>query len=196
MHTSLEGYLKHVEAGHIRMVVWDDLVLFNYTDQATFDKVWNEYTLNARGHIFNKDTGEVVARPFGKFFNYNEHEGIYGKEVLDGLLKKTHYIQQKADGSLGVVFWWKGEWRVATRGSFSSEQAIRGQEILKKYNMPASGDGWTYLAEIIYPENRIIVPYGDVEKLVLLAARDNSTGQYSNALETIATKFGMPLVQQ
>jgi RNA ligase len=35
---------------------------------------------------------------------------------------------------------------------------------------------WTYLFEIIYPSNRIVLNYGDREELVWLVARHNETG--------------------
>lgn len=62
----------------------------------------------------------------------------------------------------------KGEWIFASRGSFTSEQAIKGSEILKKHNLTSTQTGYTYLFEIIYPENRIVVNYGIEEKLILL----------------------------
>jgi RNA ligase len=63
----------------------------------------------------------------------------------------------------------KGEWHMATRGSFTSDQSIKGMEIAKKYNYDRfCVSGFTYLFEIIYPENRIVVDYGKEERLVLL----------------------------
>ena len=60
---------------------------------------------------------------------------------------------------------------MATRWSFTSEQAIRGMEILKR-NYPVFDKVWmkeyAYLVEIIYPENRIVVDYGK-EKITLLS---------------------------
>jgi RNA ligase len=72
------------------------------------------------------------------------------------------------DGSLGIVFWFQGQWVVATRGSFTSDQAIKATEILKKYNKDIMFRHLTFCFEIIYPENRIVLDYGDDEKLVLL----------------------------
>ena len=37
--------------------------------------------------------------------------------------------------------------------------------------------GKTYLFEIIYPENRIVVDYGDYKGLVLIDVIDNETGK-------------------
>jgi RNA ligase len=76
----------------------------------------------------------------------------------------------------------KDEWIFASRGSFTSEQAIRGSEILKKHNLDSLHPGYTYLFEIIYPENRIVVNYGSEEKLILLGI-----------VHTMVDDFEMPL---
>jgi RNA ligase len=49
--------------------------------------------------------------------------------------------------------------------------------MLDKLNKTALIPGHTYLAEIIYPENRIVVDYGNEEKLVVLGAYNNETGK-------------------
>ena len=64
-----------------------------------------------------------------------------------------------------------------TRGSFYSEQALKAQEILKKYKTKSLNKSTTYLVEIIYPDNKIVVNYGTEEKLVLLSSYDNSTAE-------------------
>jgi RNA ligase len=62
---------------------------------------------------------------------------------------------------------------VATRGSFTSDQAIKARELLKKYNTDIMFRHMTFCFEIIYPENRIVLDYKGEEKLVLLGAFDN-----------------------
>jgi hypothetical protein len=83
-------------------------------------------------------------------------------------------VYEKMDGSLGIVFWYQGQWVVATRGSFTSDQAIKAREILKKYNTDIMFRHLTFCFEIIYPENRIVLDYGDDEKLVLLGTFDKN----------------------
>jgi RNA ligase len=70
----------------------------------------------------------------------------------------------------------KGEWILATRGSFTSPQAIKGKEILDRHDISAWRKDNTYLFEIIYPENRIVVDYKGEEKLVVLGAIHTETG--------------------
>jgi RNA ligase len=73
----------------------------------------------------------------------------------------------------------KGEWIIATRGSFTSPQAIKGKELLEKYNFERLNTGYTYLFEIIYKENRIVCDY-DYEDLVLLGMINTKTGDEVN----------------
>jgi RNA ligase len=90
------------------------------------------------------------------------------------------------DGSLGILFCYGDEWIMATRGSFTSEQAIKGMEILKR-KYPVFDRAWlqeyAYLVEIIYPENRIVVDYGK-EKITFLSAVLNEGWRWKPTDET------------
>jgi RNA ligase len=87
-------------------------------------------------------------------------------------------VFEKMDGSLGIVFKYNGEVIYATRGSFTSDQAMWMSNYGKEYNFQdILVDGFTYLFEIIYPENRIVVDYGDQERLVLLGIIKTDNGE-------------------
>ena len=138
------------------------LAIFNYSRTCQYDRLWDDITLNCRGLVLDTK-GNVIAKPFPKFFNYEEH-----KE--NEIPNESFEVFEKMDGSLGIWFHYNGEWHMATRGSFTSEQAIKGMEIAKTYNYDSiCVPGFTYLFEIIYPENRIVVDYGGEERLVLLS---------------------------
>lgn len=81
--------------------------------------------------------------------------------------------------SLGVIYpaHFAGH-KVATRGSFHSEQAEWASNwLFRKYGYKfKQPEGVTTLVEIIYKDNRIVLDYGDFEGLVLLGAIDNTTG--------------------
>jgi RNA ligase len=117
--------------------------------------------------------GNVIAKSFDKFFNYEELVG--NKWVESKIPNEPFEVFEKMDGSLGILFNYNDEWILATKGSFTSDQAIRGMEILKKYRYEKLIKGFTYLFEIIYPENRIVCEY-DFEDLILLAVVDNKDG--------------------
>jgi len=116
------------------------LTIWNYTEKVQYEGLWDEITLQTRG-LVTDDEGNVVARPFKKFFNLEE-----------GKFEPTEKFEvwEKMDGSLLIVFWYEGKWIVATRGSFTSDQAIKGIELLKKYNTDIMFRHLTYCFEIIY----------------------------------------------
>lgn len=166
MKYNLSEFEKRVESGLIRKVETDKLVLYNYTDKCTYDRAWDEYTLAARGIIFEKETGKLIAKPFPKFFNLGEMP----ETQLLNLPNEPYDVTQKMDGSLGIIYFYDDEWHVATRGSFTSEQAVKAQEmLLDSEYIDELVPGITYLVEIIYPGNKIVVNYGQEEKLVCLA---------------------------
>ncbi|WP_433083946.1 RNA ligase [Dactylosporangium sp. CA-052675] len=148
------------------------LVIHNYTEKTQYDNVWNAATLACRGLVVARD-GQVLARPFTKFFNH----GQPGAPELD--LEGPVAVTDKADGSLGVLYPTPDGWALATRGSFDSEQARHATAVFRaryagRFEPPA---GLTVLVEIIYPANRIVLDYGELDDLVLLGAVDIATGR-------------------
>jgi RNA ligase len=188
------------------------LSIYNYSRTCQYDKLWDDITLNCRGLVLDNE-GNVIAKPFPKFFNYEEH-------TADEIPNELFDVYEKMDGSLGILFYYeeklsderryniwfnnnyetgmerffdpnnlpdfdnpyyeptpkiKGEWHMATRGSFTSEQAIKGKELLEKYNFEKLHTDYTYLFEIIYKENRIVCDY-DFEDVVLLGVINKKTG--------------------
>ncbi|MDH6282843.1 RNA ligase [Prescottella agglutinans] len=150
----------------------EPFILYSYTEAAQYGGVWNDATRQCRGLITDVG-GNIQARPWSKFFNHNQPEA--GNLDLDAPVEVT----DKADGSLGIG-WLDGadQFRIATRGSFQSEQA----QWADQYYWNHLRDGWlpepglTYLFEIIYPQNRIVLDYGQREDLILLGVVDTETG--------------------
>jgi RNA ligase len=193
-----------------------DLTIWNYSPRVQYERLWDDITIQCRGLVTNTK-GEIVARPFKKFFNYEEHKP-------EDLPNENFEVYEKMDGSLGILFYYeeeltderryniwfnnnyetgmerffdpnnlpdfdntyydptpktKGEWILATRGSFTSPQAIKGRELLEKYDYNRLAKDYTYLFEIIYPENRIVCNY-DFEDLILLGMIHTKTGDEVN----------------
>jgi RNA ligase len=166
----LETLQKYHEDGLVYNQVHPtlDLTIWNYTEKVQYEGLWDDTTLMCRGLVTNSK-GEIVARPFKKFFNMEE-----GKHTPTSEFE----VYEKMDGSLGIFFYYNGEPIFATRGSFTSDQAIKGREILNKYNWQyGTYEGYTYLFEIIYPENRIVVDYNGLEELVVLGVIETATGR-------------------
>lgn len=158
-----------------------DLWLYNYSKSAQVDHMWNEATLQCRGIIVDAN-GDVVARPFEKFYNYEELEGL-GISVPN----LPFDVFEKMDGSLGILYWIGDIPYLATRGSFKSDQSKHGTEILHtKYRSvwDRLDRSKTYLFEIIYPEDKHCIVYGpDVDDIFLLAVIDTETGLETDSIE-------------
>jgi RNA ligase len=146
--------------------------ILNYTAAAQYDRVWNPVVRACRGLIWHNATGEVLARPFPKFHNYGEHE----EGALD--LEAPAVVTEKLDGSLGILYPTPSGHAVATRGSFASEQALHATALWRRHYEQhwRPEPGLTYLFEIVYPGNRVVVDYGDRDDLVLVAVLDVETG--------------------
>lgn len=178
---SLEDMNVQIDAGlvTIRSHETEPLRILNYSDRCVHTPGgWNEITSVCRGLIFNEDTLEVIARGYNKFFNYGQ------KEAPVWALSDEVLSMDKADGSLGILYPLpSGGWAVATRGSFHSDQAVHATALLNtRYTdwlwnaEDVLKSGATLTFEIIYPDNRIVLNYNDMDDLVLLGAVDNATG--------------------
>jgi RNA ligase len=206
---------KYIDEGLVIKQVHPTLPLsiYNYSRECQYDGKWDDITLNCRGLVLDND-GNVIAKPFTKFFNYEELKP-------EDIPNENFEVYEKMDGSCGIIFYYKrelsleeqyniwfnnnyetgmerffdpnnlpnfddpyyeptpktkGEWHVATRGSFTSEQAIKGKEMLDKLPLDKLDKNNTYLSEILFKQNRIVVDYGDYEGLVLLGAFDTKSG--------------------
>ncbi len=147
------------------------LGILNYAEKTQFSRAWNRTTLACRGLIYDRTNGEVLARPWGKFFNYGEAD----LELDPNALVE---VTDKQDGSLGILYFYEGAPAIATRGSFTSDQARHATDLyLRAYHGNWTPDeSLTYLFEVIYPQNRIVLDYGDLDDLVLLGAVNKHDG--------------------
>lgn len=184
----LAGLGRAVEAGNVQVCREGDLALYGYSSTCQFEQRWDLFSLIARGLILDTRAREVVATPFPKFFNFNEGGVPLPDEPFE--------VSEKIDGSLGIIFHHTGRWRASTRGWLSSPQ---GQWATAYLNQRLAVDrltpGTTYLAEIVYPENRIVIPY-EYEGLVLLGAYDAHGDELPRAaLESVANEAGFRIAR-
>lgn len=165
------------------------LTIWNYTEKVQYEDLWDEITLQTRGLVTDNE-GNIIVRPFKKFFNIEESKHTPTEEFE---------VYEKMDGSLGILFFYEGKWIIATRGSFTSDQAVKAKEILNsKYIVESIPKGYATLFEIIYPENRIVVDYGDEEKLVVLGMTSRVSGKEMdyNSLLNVHNESGMSVVKK
>ncbi len=149
-----DGWIKRQKHPRLNLFIW------NYTEKTQFAQKWDPISNVCRG-LITDDAGKIIGRSFDKFHNYEEQELKEAKNVQ---------IFNKADGSLGILFYYNSEWIFSSRASFESPQAIKGRSMIPKHLFDILDPTISYIFEIIYPENKIIVNYGTKECLVFLAA--------------------------
>lgn len=151
-----------------------------------------------RGIIFDSKTGDIIRRPFHKFFNVNEREETQD-HVVD--LSRPHAILEKLDGSMIAPFIVDGEIIWGTKmGATDVAQPV--EEFVK--NNPEydafAGDlliqGWTPIFEWCSRKQRIVLDYKE-DQLILTATRNMYTGEYARhvALEHVASQYRIPVVR-
>ena len=196
MLPSMNEFIAAADDGRIAMhemeLAHKILLGFKYTTNTVYSEDWDNVSLHARGIVFDYATGEVLARPFDKFFNLGEmidtETGVLkpiagyvkqhlGFDNLSGDYKHQKFrVMDKLDGSLGIAFWTGVDWYVKTAGSFESDQAKWANEWFDMIIDTSILDkSKTYLFEIIYDEDKHPIEY-DFEGLVLLGIVDTKTG--------------------
>jgi RNA ligase len=187
--STLHQNLKvEVQNGNIYEIQRGDLSLFCYTNRCVYNRSWNEWNLLARGLILDRATQKVIATPFPKFFNYQE----FFQETTD----EIYEVFEKFDGSLGIAYYYQDNWHIATKGSFDSAQAIWGTRQLRSLNLSHLKPGTTYLFEMIYADNKIVIKY-PFEGLILLAAYDVDGYELAyDRLTELVEKLGIEIVRK
>lgn len=155
----------------------DNLVIFKYNQfNSDFS---NKIVKESRGIILEKGTWNIVAHPFDKFFNYGE---IYAYN----LILDDSYVVEKVDGSIIKVYFYDGEWRVATNGTIDADDAsnmdgisfskiffdVVSKEDFEKLTAEFSPN-LTYMFELVHPSNQIVVDYEGVKELVFIGLKEN-----------------------
>lgn len=145
----------------------------------------NPIVQEARGMILDSSKNwEIVARPFDKFFN--EGEGY--NAPIDW---SSARVQEKLDGSLMIMYYYDGDWRIASSGTPDAGGQVHSLnmtfadlfwEVWNKlgYELPdASYRHQTFMFEMMTPYNRVVVPHKE-SKIALIGVRHNPTGLEQN----------------
>jgi RNA ligase len=151
-----------------------------------------------RGIIFDTVTGEIIRRPFHKFFNVNEREETQD-HVFD--LCRSYTILEKLDGSMIAPFIVNGEmiWGTkmgATEVAEPVEEFVKNNPRYDKFRY-LIGSGFTPIFEWCSRKQRIVLDYKE-DQLVLTAIRDIKTGRYASyeRLVSLAESYRVPVIRQ
>ena len=151
--------------------------------------LWNiPMATECRGSVFDA-SGKCISRPFHKFFNIGENDNTQ----LHMLQGKKFEILEKRDGSMLVPVKVKGEIFWKTKKSFYSEVAVEAsQNVPENVSIVAKAYldlGMTPIFEYTSPFNKVVISYGEKPEFVLLAVRDNVTGEYIDHESMMHTIF-------
>lgn len=167
-----------------------------------------------RGIIFDTATGDIIRRPFHKFFNVNEREETQD-HVID--LSREHGILEKLDGSMIAPFivttdefvekmgggYYKkkliwGTKMGATDVAKPVEEFVKNNPQYEQLAMHLLPMKMTPIFEWCSRKQRIVMDYPE-DQLVLTAVRHMNNGAYVsyNVLKYLSESLaGIPLVRQ
>lgn len=174
---TLDGLKKVYGVDHKRHLTFPNLVTLKYGIESPME---SPLARQCRGIILDEDElWSVVAWPFDKFFNH-------GEQFAADLDWNTANVYEKYDGSLAILYFYAGKWRVGTTGTPDGSGMVGGHPITyselfwkvwhdRAYTTPTSK--YTYMFELVAPINRVVVKHEE-ERLIFLGARDQFSGSY------------------
>lgn len=150
---------------------------------------YNPIVKEARGVILDLAGEEpcVVCRAFDKF-------GNYGEGYVDDIDWASARVQEKVDGSIMKVWYYKGNWHLSSNSCIDAFKAALttgyslGDIFITLFNdflFDKLDKDCTYVFELVSPYNRVVIDYGE-SKLYLIGKRNNLTD-----IEEIPEDLGM-----
>jgi RNA ligase len=161
------------------------------------DPVGSAIRRECRGMIFNQD-GELISRPYAKFFNIGEKEETQLNKVN---LYESHIVLEKLDGSMIRPIPTAEGFNLATKAGVTeiSQQAevfISDKPHYAKFIHSMFDGKLTPIFEWVSRKNRIVVDYEN-DNLILTAIRNTEMGNYLphfNMLD-LAEHWNIPVVK-
>jgi RNA ligase len=152
-----------------------------------------------RGIAFEVKTGEVISRPYHKFFNVNEKPETQINKIN---LYESHMILEKLDGSMiRPIKCSDGDFYIATKAGESEVSAqasnwLRDHDNYYDFMNYCIKMNSTPIFEWASRKNRIVIDYPE-DRLVLTAIRGNHDGIYLsyNALVWYSQTYGIDYVK-
>ena len=201
--------MNFVERGYAVVSVNDNLSTFKYSRKVMYENLWNKIPgiLECRGHTYDNRTGELVALPLMKTFNYKENDWSHP----DYPLTKYVTLHKKFNGFMGAISSVKeDEYIFSTTGSTKSEYAEKIKQMLADqlvydpyygterteflFNIYKLNQGYTVLHEVLRKDDPHIVSCYLQNTMIPLGIREHSTGDwYPDDLFTQRMQLGEAL---
>ena len=157
-----------------------------------------EIRRECRGLIFDTATGQLISRPYHKFFNAGEKE----ETQLDKInLYEPHVVLEKLDGSMIRPIPTADGFRLATKAGITdisqqAEEFIADKPHYAQFINKCIQKGTTPIFEWCSRKNRIVIDYPK-DSLVLTAIRLVDTGDYVTykVMKQYAEAWSIPVVK-
>lgn len=199
--SNINDVLPYLE-GHDEFSVIDknEYIVIDYhlQTESMFRGPGAEYRRECRGIIFNKN-GDIIRRPYHKFFNVNERE----ESSLDtlSLSDQNYIIMTKEDGSMLSPFMLSDDLLVWGTKKGSTEVSSKANNFLNlnpnymRFAFDVINDGMTPIFEFCSRSQRIVLDYPD-ESLILTGIRNIHSGEYMryDDMINLSQDYGINLV--
>lgn len=148
-----------VQQGLVREKVDGRFSTFKYHNKVFYNNLWHldEALLEARGIVFDNESGVIVQRPFKKIFNRGENGTDF--ESVSPEDTKQYIAARKVNGFMAAASWHNGGFVVSTTGTTDSDFAALAERTLwgNRRSMAVLPD-FTFIFEIVDESDPHIVP--------------------------------------
>lgn len=203
----IDDVIPHIEdRPEFKVMVKDWYTVVNYMvafeDTFSLIRERSHYNMKirreCRGLIFDTATGNLISRPYHKFFNVGEREETQLNKIN---LYEPHVVLEKLDGSMIRPIPTKEGFRLATKAgitdvAMNAEVFIVDKPYYRTFILKCFQRNITPIFEWCSRKNRIVVDYPE-DQLILTGMRDKTTGcyVYYDAMLKYATAWNIPVVK-
>jgi RNA ligase len=203
----IDDVIPHIEdRPEFKVMVKDWYTVVNY--MVAFDDTFSlirersHYNMKirreCRGLIFDTATGNLISRPYHKFFNAGEREETAINKIN---LYEPHVVLEKLDGSMIRPIPTKEGFRLGTKAgvtdvAMNAEYFIADKKHYSQFIHKCFQRNITPIFEWCSRKNRIVVDYPE-DQLILTAMRYVSDGNYVHydAMKNYASARDIPVVK-
>ena len=203
---TIQDVLPHIEGRDEFRVLEKEgynVIIYAVSFEDTFlwdenDPVGSAVRRECRGLIFDIGTGNLISRPYHKFFNVGEKEETQLNKIN---LYEPHVVLEKLDGSMIRPILTPEGFRLATKAgitdvAMNAEVFIADKPHYDTFIRKCIQKGTTPLFEFCSRKNRIVVDYPE-DNLILTGMRYNHTGSYLTyaVMKSYASAWNIPVVK-
>jgi RNA ligase len=203
----ISDVLPHIEGREeFRVMQKDWYTVINYAvafeDTFSLDSEKSHYNMTVRrecrGLIFDTETGNIISRPYHKFFNVGEKEETQLNKIN---LYEPHVVLEKLDGSMIRPIPTPEGFRLATKAgvtdvAMNAEVFIADKPHYATFIHKCFQRNITPIFEWCSRKNRIVVDYPE-DQLILTGLRYIFEGSYVTyeIMKSYATAWNIPVVK-